>query len=85
VNVHVLWEEDGMPEGRADEYWHRALDQHLRDRAYVLWEQAGLVIQINATRGADTISSQWSASAAHLRANPVRRVPQLACGGRLVQ
>ncbi|MEA3091855.1 MAG: hypothetical protein QOJ04_6583, partial [Caballeronia sp.] len=20
---------------------HRALDQHLRDRAYVLWEQAG--------------------------------------------
>jgi hypothetical protein len=39
--AYLLWEQDGMPEGRADEYWHRALDQHLRERAYVLWEQAG--------------------------------------------
>jgi hypothetical protein len=29
------------PEGRADEYWHRAHDQHLRERAYLLWQQEG--------------------------------------------
>jgi hypothetical protein len=39
--AYQLWEQDGSPDGRADEYWHRALDQHLRERAYVLWEQAG--------------------------------------------
>jgi hypothetical protein len=39
--AYSLWEQDGGPEGRADEYWHRALDEHLRDRAYVLWQQAG--------------------------------------------
>ncbi|MEA3123687.1 MAG: hypothetical protein QOD67_706 [Caballeronia sp.] len=39
--AYSLWERDGSPEGRADEYWHRALDEHLRERAYVLWEQAG--------------------------------------------
>ena len=39
--AYALWDEDGQPEGRADEYWHRALDQHLRERAYVLWQQGG--------------------------------------------
>lgn len=39
--AHLLWEQDGRPEGRAEEYWHRALDQHLRERAYVLWQQEG--------------------------------------------
>jgi hypothetical protein len=39
--AYFLWEQEGRPEGRADEYWHRALDQHLRERAYVLWQQEG--------------------------------------------
>ncbi|MFM0557384.1 DUF2934 domain-containing protein [Paraburkholderia sediminicola] len=39
--AYFLWEQDGCPQGRAEEYWHRALDQHLRERAYVLWEQEG--------------------------------------------
>ena len=39
--AYALWEEEGRPEGRADEYWHRALEQHLRERAYVLWQQEG--------------------------------------------
>jgi hypothetical protein len=39
--AYFLWKQDGSPEGRAEEYWHRALDQHLRERAYVLWEQEG--------------------------------------------
>jgi hypothetical protein len=39
--AYQLWEQDGCPEGRADEYWHRAFDQHLRARAYVLWQQEG--------------------------------------------
>jgi hypothetical protein len=39
--AYLLWEQDGSPDGRADEYWHRAVDQHLRERAHVLWEQAG--------------------------------------------
>jgi hypothetical protein len=39
--AHALWEEEGRQEGRAEEYWHRALDQHLRERAYVLWQQEG--------------------------------------------
>jgi hypothetical protein len=37
--AYRLREEDGRPDGRAEEYWHRALDQHLRERAYVLWQQ----------------------------------------------
>ncbi|WP_159351440.1 DUF2934 domain-containing protein [Roseomonas harenae] len=39
--AYFLWEQEGRLEGRADEYWHRALDQHLRERAYVLWQQEG--------------------------------------------
>lgn len=39
--AYFLWKQDGCPEGRAEEYWHRALDQHLRERAYVLWVQEG--------------------------------------------
>lgn len=39
--AYLLWEQAGRPEGRADEFWHRALDEHLRERAYVLWVQAG--------------------------------------------
>lgn len=39
--AYRLWEQDGRPERRTEEYWHRALDQHLRERAYVLWQQEG--------------------------------------------
>jgi DUF2934 family protein len=39
--AYLLWEQEGRPQGRAEEYWHRALDQHLRERAYVLWQQEG--------------------------------------------
>ena len=28
--AYFLWEQDGRPEGRADEYWQRALEQHAR-------------------------------------------------------
>jgi Protein of unknown function (DUF2934) len=37
--AYFLWEQEGCPEGRADEYWHRAHDQHLREHAYMLWQQ----------------------------------------------
>jgi hypothetical protein len=39
--AYLLWEQDGCPEGRADDFWQRASDQHLRERAYVLWQQEG--------------------------------------------
>lgn len=31
--AYFLWDQDGRPSGRADEYWYRALDQHIRARA----------------------------------------------------
>lgn len=34
--AYALWGKDGRPDGRTEEYWHRALDQHLRERAVVL-------------------------------------------------
>jgi hypothetical protein len=39
--AYLLWEKDGCPHGRAEEYWHSAHDQRLRERAYVLWQQEG--------------------------------------------
>jgi hypothetical protein len=39
--AYFLWQQDGSPEGRAEEYWRRAHDQHLRERAYALWQQDG--------------------------------------------
>jgi hypothetical protein len=39
--AYLLWEQDGRPAGRAEEYWHRALSHHLRERAYLLWQQEG--------------------------------------------
>jgi Protein of unknown function (DUF2934) len=41
TRAYLLWEQDGRPEGRAEEYWQRALDEHLRIRAYALWQQEG--------------------------------------------
>ena len=39
--AYQLWEQAGRPEGRADEFWHRAHEQRLRERAYILWELEG--------------------------------------------
>ncbi len=39
--AYFLWEQDGRPEGRSEEYWHRATNERLRERAYVLWQQEG--------------------------------------------
>ena len=39
--AYSLWEQEGRPDGRAEEYWYRALEEHLRGRAYVLWQQEG--------------------------------------------
>jgi len=37
--AYLLWEQEGRLEGRSDEYWHRAHDQHLPERVYTLWQQ----------------------------------------------
>ena len=39
--AYLIWEQEGRPEGRADECWRRAHDQRLRERAYRIWEQEG--------------------------------------------
>jgi len=39
--AYLLWEQEGCPDGRADEHWFRAHHQHLCERAYVLWQQQG--------------------------------------------
>jgi hypothetical protein len=33
LTAYFLWEQDGYPEGRAQEYWYRAWAQHRRMRA----------------------------------------------------
>ena len=30
--AYFLWEQDGKPEGREQEYWYRALERQLRQR-----------------------------------------------------
>ena len=37
----LLWEQAGRPEGRAEEFWHRAQHQRWCERAYALWEREG--------------------------------------------
>ena len=39
--AYFLWEQAGRPEGRADEYWQQALEQHIRARAYQIWLREG--------------------------------------------
>ncbi len=39
--AYRLWQQDGSPDGRADEYWHRACKQRLQERAYIRWQQDG--------------------------------------------
>jgi hypothetical protein len=35
--AYFLWEQDGRPHGRHDEYYLRALDQHRRERRFDEW------------------------------------------------
>ena len=30
--AYFLWEQDGRPNGRSEEYWQKALDQKIRER-----------------------------------------------------
>lgn len=39
--AYFLWEQDGRPVGRAEDYWLRAREQHLRERAYDSWLREG--------------------------------------------
>jgi hypothetical protein len=34
LTAYFLWEQDGYPEGRAQEYWYRAWAQHRRMAGY---------------------------------------------------
>lgn len=35
--AYFLWEQDGRPHGRHDEYYLRALEQHRRERRFDRW------------------------------------------------
>jgi hypothetical protein len=37
LTAYFLWEQDGRPEGRAEEYWRRALERHRNERTYDSW------------------------------------------------
>jgi hypothetical protein len=39
--AYQLWEQEGRPEGKAEDHWFRAQEQRLRERAYQIWEQEG--------------------------------------------
>jgi hypothetical protein len=39
--AYFLWEQDGRPEGRAQDYWLRAKEAHLRQLAYDRWLAEG--------------------------------------------
>lgn len=39
--AYFLWEQDGRPHGRHDEYYLRALAQHRRERQYDQWLEDG--------------------------------------------
>ncbi len=39
--AYFLWEQDGRPHGRHDEYYLRALTQHRRAREYDQWLEDG--------------------------------------------
>jgi len=41
TRAYLLWEQEGRPDGRADEHWQRAQEQHLQERAHARWEQEG--------------------------------------------
>mgnify|MGYP003116971437 CR=1 FL=1 len=33
ATAYLLWEQAGRPSGRKDDFWYKALDQHIRARA----------------------------------------------------
>lgn len=33
ATAYFLWEQAGQPAGREDDFWYKALDQHIRARA----------------------------------------------------
>jgi hypothetical protein len=35
--AYFLWEQDGRPDGKHEEYYLRALEQHRRERKYDRW------------------------------------------------
>jgi len=39
--AYFLWEQEGRPEGRAQDFWQRALVQHIRHREYQGWLEEG--------------------------------------------
>lgn len=39
--AYFLWEQDGRPHGRHDEYYLRALATHRRERTYDAWLEDG--------------------------------------------
>jgi hypothetical protein len=39
--AYFLWEHAGLPDGRADDFWHQAQYERFRERAYALWEREG--------------------------------------------
>lgn len=39
--AYFLWEQDGRPHGRHEEYYLRALEQHRRERQYDRWLEDG--------------------------------------------
>ena len=39
--AYFLWEQDGRPHGRHEEYYLRALDKHRRERTYDQWLEDG--------------------------------------------
>ena len=39
--AYFLWEQDGRPHGRHDEYYLRALEKHRRERTYDGWLEDG--------------------------------------------
>ena len=39
--AYFLWEQDGRPDGRHEDYYLRALEQHRRERQYDRWLEDG--------------------------------------------
>jgi len=39
--AYFLWEQEGRPEGRGQEFWRRAMEQFRRAKAYRLWLEEG--------------------------------------------
>ena len=37
LTAYFLWEQDGRPHGRADDYWRRAWEKHFSELRYNRW------------------------------------------------